>query len=123
VAIFGARSLAQLATCHDDIARVLAAAIKEYDFSVLKGHRPKSEQNACHASGASQLRWPASLHNHQPSLAVDIVPYPIDWESLNRFHDLAEVVKKHAADCDVNLVWGYDLWRWDMPHWQLRREE
>ncbi len=117
---FGKRSQAELDTCHPDIIRLLNRAIKEYDFSVLEGTRTKEEQTAAYESGASKLAWPKSRHNRIPSGAVDIVPYPVDWKNLHRFHDLALVIKQCAAEENIKIDWGWDLWQWDMPHWQLR---
>jgi len=118
---FGARSERQLSTCDMRIVRVLREAIKEYDFSVLKGERNKEEQNKAYFNGASKLMYPESKHNKSPSQAVDIVPYPVDWDNLQRFHELADVIKKVCIRLDEeDLHWGYDLWKWDMPHWELR---
>ena len=61
------------------------------------------------------------VHNSFPSMAVDIVPYPVDWENIHRFNELSDVMKKACETVGVeNLYWGYDLWKWDMPHWELR---
>jgi len=119
---FGTRSKEALKTCDERIITVLNEAIKHYDFSVLCGYRTEEEQNKAYTSGASKLKYPKSNHNHFPSKAVDIVPYPIDWENLQRFHELSEVIKK-ACDTvgERDLHWGYDLWKWDMPHWELRK--
>jgi peptidoglycan L-alanyl-D-glutamate endopeptidase CwlK len=119
--VFGTRSLKCLNTVHDDIDKVLREAIKHYDFSIIEGFRSKEKQEEYYNSGASKLQFPDSKHNTLPSKAVDIVPYPIDWENLNRFHMLARVIKEASKNVEVeNLHWGYDLWKWDMPHWELR---
>lgn len=120
---FGKHSRECLDTCHPDIVRVLERAIQEYDFSVIEGHRTKEKQDEYFKSGASKVRYPGSYHNSLPSLAVDIVPYPIDWTDLHRFKELADIVKKCADKEGVKLDWGYDLWKWDMPHYQLRQED
>ncbi len=119
---FGTRSTRELDTCDKRIKKVLNEAIKHYDFSVLKGTRGKTEQNRAYQEGASQLMFPHSKHNSSPSQAVDIVPYPVDWNDKQRFHDLNEVIKKacnKVGEDDMN--WGFDLWGWDMPHYQLGR--
>lgn len=119
---FGKRSLDCLETVDPRITKVLNEAIKHYDFSVIEGYRSEEKQNEYVESGASKLKFPYSKHNKYPSLAVDIVPYPIDWDNLQRFHELAKVIKEA---CEVvgekDLKWGYDLWKWDMPHWELDR--
>ena len=119
---FGEKSTERIMTCHTDLRLVMYEAIKIYDFSVLKGHRPEHEQNAAYASGASELEWPFSKHNLIPSEAIDIAPYPIDWENLHRFKTLAEIVKDCAKGLEIEIAWGWDLWNWDMPHWQLTRQ-
>ena len=118
---FGERSLACLETVDERISKVLEEAIKHYDFAILEGHRGEEKQQEYFESGASKLQFPKSKHNSFPSLAVDIVPYPIDWDNLQRFKDLSFYIKHSCETVGVdNLHWGYDLWQWDMPHWELR---
>tara|TARA_R110002073_G_scaffold121345_2_gene263774 strand:+ start:12699 stop:13166 length:468 start_codon:yes stop_codon:yes gene_type:complete len=119
---FGNRSLEALETVDIRISKVLHEAIKHYDFSVLEGHRDEETQNKYVETGASKLKFPYSKHNKYPSLAVDIVPYPVDWENLHRFKELSKVIKDACEVVGVDtLSWGYDLWKWDMPHWELER--
>jgi len=49
--------------------------VLEIDHSVLCGFRGEAEQTEAYLTGASELKWPQSLHNGFPSLAVDVVPY------------------------------------------------
>ncbi len=53
--------------------------------SILCGHRTKAEQNALFLDGKSQLQYPNGKHNSIPSRAVDVAPYPIDWNDRERF--------------------------------------
>lgn len=106
---FGTSSQERLATCHSDLQRVLNSAIKDGpDFTVLCGHRTKVDQDKAIASGASKAPWPTSKHNSNPSMAVDIAPYPIDWDDLNRFRFLAGYVMGVAASLDIKIRWGGD---------------
>ena len=118
---FGKRSELNLSSCDERIIKVLREAIKHYDFSVLEGHRSEEKQNEYFDSGNSKLRFPYSKHNKFPSLAVDIVPYPVDWENQHRFFELSKVIKEACEKEGVDLKWGYDLWKWDAPHWELER--
>jgi peptidoglycan L-alanyl-D-glutamate endopeptidase CwlK len=59
-------------------------------------------------------------------MAADVVPYPIDWRNLERFHELAGVVKavaftlKDAGLIESDIEWGGD-WTWkDLPHYQVK---
>jgi peptidoglycan L-alanyl-D-glutamate endopeptidase CwlK len=118
---FGSRSKEKLKTCDPQIQMVLEEAIKHYDFSILEGHRTEEKQQEYFKSGASKVQFPDSKHNVSPSMAVDVVPYPIDWSDLHRFKELSEVIKEACETVEVdNLNWGFDLWQWDMPHWEIR---
>jgi peptidoglycan L-alanyl-D-glutamate endopeptidase CwlK len=124
---FSAKSKNALATAHPLLQRVMNAAIAEIDFSVLCGHRTEAEQMAAYEGGKSQLRWPRSKHNQIPSLAVDIVPYPVDWGDLERFKTLAAVVRRHWEAIPPMdragwwLEWGGNWTSFkDYPHWELR---
>lgn len=126
---FGHRSRDRLSTCHPVLQRVMGMAIEasSIDFTVLCGHRSKDEQDAAFASGHSKLPWPWSKHNLFPSLAVDIAPYPIDWNDEARFIALSGEVKRawgamtDAAKQRYDLSWGGDWVSFrDLPHWELR---
>ena len=114
------RSARRLAECHPDLVRLFEAVLAEVDFTVLCGHRNQAEQDAAYAAGKSRLRWPRSRHNSLPSQAVDVVPYPCDWNDLDAFRALAAVVKRKAAELGIAVAWGGD-WKGliDMPHWEL----
>ena len=107
----GTTSLKRLSTCDTRLQNILKEAIKIIDFTVLYGHRTEEEQNDAFAKGNSQLKYPNSSHNISPSKAVDIAPYPIDWNDRERFIYLAGIVLGLAKASNVNLVWGGD---WDM---------
>jgi peptidoglycan L-alanyl-D-glutamate endopeptidase CwlK len=82
------------------------------DFTVVCGHRSEELQNKAFKEGRSKLEWPYSKHNRTPSLAVDIAPYPIDWNDKERFYFLAGVMKAMAYKHDIGIRWGGD-WKGD----------
>lgn len=86
--VFSKKSAERLATCHPDLQAVCKELIKQYDFSVLEGRRGEREQNEAFKKGTSRVRYPYSAHNKIPSLAVDIAPYPIDWDNIYRFNEM-----------------------------------
>lgn len=118
---FSKRSSYRLAQCHLDLRKVLNAAIEQTDFTVLCGHRGKDEQDAAVAAGNSRLVYPMSKHNQIPSRAVDIAPYPIDWDDISRFVTLGSIVLDIATKMGIDLVWGGN-WKSlkDYPHYELR---
>ncbi len=143
---FSKTSLKKLETCHPDIQKVMHEAIKHYDFTVGFGHRTPEEQLALFKKGRaySDGKWikvgrivtnldgtyKKSKHNYNPSLAIDIMPYPVDWKNIDRFIELKDVVFKAAETVGVELVWGAD---WDgdgdiaehslqdYPHYELKK--
>jgi len=73
---FGRQSQYELASADARLHKVAHIVLKIKDHSILKGHRPKLEQNAAFASGNSKLEWPKGKHNDRPSLALDVQSYP-----------------------------------------------
>lgn len=81
------------------------------DCSVLEGHRDEDRQDTLYSQGLSKVQYPNSKHNSSPSRAVDVAPYPIDWNDTARFCYFAGVVKGVSAEMGCELRWGGD---WDM---------
>jgi peptidoglycan L-alanyl-D-glutamate endopeptidase CwlK len=121
VSEFGAKSLARLAELHPDLQRVLCQAIKVADFAIICGHRGEKDQDVAYATGHSRLQWPYSKHNALPALAVDVAPWPINWDDLTSFYYLAGVVMTCAYKEGVPLTWGGNWIKLkDMPHFELK---
>lgn len=124
---FSPKSEARLSTCHPDLQAVCRELIKQYDFSVLCGRRNKAEQDAAFAAGNSRLKYPQSKHNAKPSLAVDIVPYPTDWNNLARFREmlcrfdaLARLMRERG-EIESEFEYGADWARLkDYPHIEIK---
>jgi len=83
---FGTRSKEQLETCHPDLITLFTAVIEEVDCSVTCGHRNEADQEKAFDSGNSKVHYPDGKHNSDPSTAVDVYPYPIDFDDLPRFY-------------------------------------
>lgn len=132
---FSARSLAQLATCHPDLQVLFREVIRYWDCTILEGYRGKEAQEAAFAAGTTQLHYPRGKHNQQPSMAVDVTPYPIDWHDTSRFHlfagfvlGVATQLRRHGM-MDYGVRWGGD-WNGDglvrdetfrdLPHYELK---
>ena len=115
----GAGSLSRLATCHPDLQRLVREVYRRTteDLSVACGHRGKADQDREYAEGNSKLRWPKSRHNSYPSLAVDLWPYPVDWQDHAAFERLRALVLETARDLEIPI----EIIDWDLPHYQLPR--
>jgi hypothetical protein len=107
---FGKSSRARLDTCDPKLQDILEEAIKYMDFTVLCGHRSKADQDAAVHEGRSKVSYPNSKHNSNPSKAVDVAPYPIDWNNTERFAMLQGLVKGIAMMKGIKIRSGID---WD----------
>ena len=125
---FGTRSRTNLESCHEDLQKLFNEVIKHYDCTVICGHRGQAEQDQAYHDGRSKLRFPESKHNKTPSLAADVVPYPIDWNDIERFYMFVGIVRGIAAMMEIPIRCGAD-WDGDMevkdqnfhdlPHFEL----
>ena len=107
---FGSTSQERLETCHPNIQEILNEAIKYIDFSILCGTRDRVAQDKAVADGASKVAYPNSKHNNSPSIAVDIAPYPIDWDNAERFGFLQGIIRGIALMKGIPIRSGID---WD----------
>jgi len=110
---FSIRSKSKLATCHPDLQRLMNEVIKHYDCTILEGHRDQATQDEYYRTGKSKLKWPNGKHNTKPSQAVDVVPYPIDWDDWKRFYAFSHFVLGVATQMGIRLRLGAD---WDGDH-------
>ena len=126
---FGTVSKERLATAHPDLQKLFNEIIKNIDCSVTEGHRGKELQNKYFDEGKSKVRFPDGRHNKNPSLAVDVTPYPVDYNDRERQTLFAGYVLGVASQIGLNVRWGGD-WNKDfsvadnrfddMPHFELR---
>jgi len=114
---FSKRSLSRLETCHEDLQKVFKKVVEMFDCTIIEGHRGKTKQNKAYADGKSKLKYPKGKHNKKPSIAVDVIPYPIDWSNRDRHHYFAGYVLGVAwgmylqKQISHKIRWGGD---WDM---------
>ena len=117
---FGPKSRENLKTCHQDLQLLFNTVVREFDCSVTDGHRTAADQTAAFRAGKSKAKWPESKHNKNPSMAVDVVPYPVDYEDINRFYRFAGYVQAKAEMLGIKVKWGGDFENlFDGPHWEL----
>lgn len=151
VYVLSNKSLSRLVGVHPDLAKVVKRAIEitDQDFMVLEGVRSKEQCYINYGKGrtAEQCvtkKVPASYANpkvakvtwlnnplsskHVTGQAVDIVPYPVDWEDLSKFDAMAKAMFAAAKELGVSIRWGAD-WdndgklreqgEYDSPHFEL----
>ena len=117
----GTRSLQSLSGVHPDMVAVVKRAIEitDVDFTVIEGIRSVERQRELLKGGHSTTMNSRHITGH----AVDMVPWPVDWEDLERFEMMAKAMKTAAKELDISIVWGGD-WKsfYDAPHFELDRK-
>ena len=126
---FGRKSRERLSTCDNKLQKLFNEVIKHVDCSILEGHREKDRQNKLYEEGKTKVKYPDGRHNRQPSSAVDVTPYPVDWKDRERQTLFAGFVIGVASQMCINLRWCGD---WDQdfqvvdnrfddfPHFELK---
>lgn len=111
-----------------DLQRLFFEVVKHFDCSVTCGHRGRDKQDELFLEGKTKVRFSDSKHNSVPSTAVDVAPWPIDYDDRERFTLFAGVVLGVASQMKIRVRWGGD---WDqdtevddnrfddMPHFEL----
>lgn len=108
---FSDRSLKARAELHPILQQLVDEAIKEVDFVILDAQRGRAEQEKAFKGGFSKARFGQSAHNYRPAVALDICPFPIDFNDAAKFRVIAKVFMRIAKDQKLPIRWGGD---WDM---------
>lgn len=118
---FSKTSKSRLATCDVALQLLFNEVIKERDCTILCGYRGEAEQEKAFAEGKSKAHFGQSKHNKTPSEAVDVMPYPINWNDSEGLADFAGFVISKAADLGINIRWGGNFKNgfFDGPHYEM----
>lgn len=130
---FGPSSKAKYDTLHPKLQKICDEVIKYVDCTIIDGVRTKEQEAALVAAGKSTTMNSKHLPDaNGKSRAVDISPYPIDWNDTERFAYFAGYMMMAAKSLGISLIWGCD-WNSnfstkdttfkDYPHFQLADNE
>ena len=103
---FGKRSKQRLEGVNIVLVHILNKLVKIMDVTIIEGVRSQERQDELVKKGASKTKF----SKHIDGRAVDVAPYPIDWEDRERFHYMGGMLKGIAHEMDVKIRWGGD---WD----------
>lgn len=137
--VLGSTSLKRLEGVHPHLVEVVKRAIQlsRVDFSVLEGIRSKLRQAELYNQGRTTpgpiVTWVmTSNHFVNPKTgyghAVDLVPYPLDWNDLAKFDEISRAMFAAADELRTPIRWGADWNRdgkprqrgeTDSPHFEL----
>ncbi len=115
------KSQERLETCDERLITIVNDVCKVMDVTVLCGHRGKEEQEKAFKEGKSKAHFGQSYHNAFPSLAVDIAPYPINWDVNDpRWEIMCNLVLYIANRYGIKVRLGRDFTNLkDYPHIEI----
>ena len=100
----GKRSKKRLEGVDSRLIDLLERVCKYFDITVIEGKRSQERQNMLVEQGKSKTKF----GKHVQGKAVDIAPYPIDWNARDDFHYLGGFVLGIATQMGLNIRWGGD---------------
>ncbi len=105
---FGKKSQERLRGVNSELVNVLFELVKIMDVTIIEGVRSQERQDRLVAEGKSKTKF----SKHITGRAVDLAPYPIDWEDRDRFHYMGGMLRGIAHQMGVKVIWGGD-WNGD----------
>ena len=103
---FGKKSKERLKGVDNKLIKVLNELIKIMDVTIIEGVRASERQEKLLKQGATKVKY----SKHMEGKAVDLAPYPIDWDDLDRFFYMGGMIRGIAQQLNVPVRWGGD---WD----------
>jgi peptidoglycan L-alanyl-D-glutamate endopeptidase CwlK len=103
---FGRKSRERLKGVNTKLVNVCNELIKIMDVTIIEGLRSKERQAELLEKGATKVKY----SRHMEGNAVDLAPYPINWEDRERFHYMGGMVRGIGLMHGVKIRWGGD---WD----------
>ena len=103
---FGKKSKARLKGVDPKLVNVLNELIKIMDVTIIEGLRSAERQQELLEKGATKVKY----SKHMEGKAVDLAPYPIDWENRDGFYYMGGMIRGIAKQMGINIRFGGD---WD----------
>jgi peptidoglycan L-alanyl-D-glutamate endopeptidase CwlK len=103
---FSKKSLDVLQGVHPDLQKIASQLILLMDVTVLEGVRSKERQEELVRTGMSKTM----NSKHLTGCALDLAPFPIDWNDRERFIYMQGMVRGIAQQLGIKIRSGID---WD----------
>lgn len=118
--ILSMKSQDKLNTLDPRLQKLLIKAITITDYTIIEGRRTLERQKELFNAGKSKTMDSKHVTGDKPSLAVDVAPYPVDWEDIKAFAHLIGIIKGIAYCEGIKIRCGYDFPTFkDYPHIEL----
>lgn len=102
--MFGQKSRENLKGVDARLVNVFNEVVKHFDCTILDGVRTKERQAELVAQGKSKTM----ASKHIEGQALDVAPYPVDWNDTNRFYYFSGFVMGVASQMGIKVRWGGD---------------
>lgn len=97
-----------------------------FDITIIEGLRDQKRQAQLFAEGKTKVM----TSRHMSGNAIDMAPYPVDWNDTARFKIMAQHMFAAAKELGITIRWGGNWSRIDenqappssfvdMPHFEL----
>ena len=119
---FGKKSKERLNECDVRLQALCEKMLSrsDFDMTITCGHRTKEEQEKAFKEGKSKAHFGQSKHNSLPSKAVDICPYPVNWDINDiRWHKMVALAYDTARLLGIKIRCGAFFSFKDYPHIEL----
>tara|TARA_Y100000034_G_C6665259_1_gene291801 strand:+ start:199 stop:579 length:381 start_codon:yes stop_codon:yes gene_type:complete len=103
---FGKRSKERLKGVNVKLVNVLNELIKIMDVTIIEGVRSAERQEELLEKGATKVKY----SRHMEGNAVDLAPYPIDWNNRDGFYYMGGMIRGIAQQMGLKVRFGGD---WD----------
>ena len=103
---FGRRSKERLKGVDTKLVNVLNELIKIMDVTIIEGLRSEERQEKLLKEGKTKTKF----SKHIQGKAVDLAPYPIEWEDREIFHYMGGMIRGIGKQLNTDIRWGGD---WD----------
>ena len=99
---FGRKSKERLKGVDHRLIKVLDELIKIMDVTIIEGLRSEERQKELLEKGATKVKY----SRHMEGKAVDLAPYPIDWENRDGFHYMGGMIRGIAHQLGLKILLG-----------------
>ena len=138
------RSLGSLEGVDPRLVSIAKRAIKitQQDFVIIEGLRTREQMKINYGKGRTvaelakhgieakyakpkeaKVTWLNNpfASNHASGKAIDVVPYPVDWNDIGKFRTIYEAFQKAADELGVKIKWGGHFQKnKDYPHFEIK---
>ena len=103
-------SAARLAKAHPLLQKLFNAVAAKTPIMILDSQRGRAAQELAFRQGHTKVHFGNSAHNWSPSVALDVVPIPLDWKDTAAFRNMiVNFVVPIAKEMNIPMAEVYEV--------------